>query len=176
MKVGLGATKGKSWSLGGNVGVGLGGNVVLSSFSVGGNFDYSRSATEGALTLIDLDGDGLSDKLYKNGNHLYYCKQIAIDETHFSFAAPQQITGITDFLKESSSTITWGVQASAICSYSGSWPTTKSTTTVYFSDVNADGLPDLITENGVLFNTTSSSGNVTYTPFYTIVETNSQSG
>ena len=169
----LGATKGRSWSLGGNVGVGLGGNVALSTISAGGNFDYSQSESEGALTLIDLDGDGLADKVYKTNEGIFFCKQIPGINGHFSYGIPQLITGITDFLKESSHTITWGLQASAGCSLSGAWPTTTSTTSVYFADVNADGLPDLITESGVLFNVTENGDSVKFKPFYTIRTENS---
>ena len=164
----LGATKGRSWSLGGNVGVGLGGNVALSTISVGGNFDYSQSESEGALTLIDLDGDGLADKVFKNKDTMFFCRQIPGSNGHFSYGPKQRIDGVTDFLKESSRTITWGLQASAGCSLSGSWPTTTSTTSVYFADVNADGLPDLITESGVLFNVTENGDSVKFKPFYTI--------
>ena len=169
----LGATKGRSWSLGGNVGVGLGGNVALSTISVGGNFDYSQSESEGSLTLIDLDGDGLADKVFKNKDTIFFCRQIPGSNGHFSYGPKQRIDGVTDFLKESSRTITWGLQASAGCSLSGSWPTTTSTTSVYFADVNADGLPDLITESGVLFNVTENGDSVKFKPFYTIRSENS---
>ena len=149
----LGATKGKSWSLGGTASVGLGANVCMTTLSVGGNFDYSQSSSEGLLTLIDLDGDGLVDKVYKKGDQIYYCKHMRSDDLTFKFGPPIPVKGINTFLSESSKTTTWGLQASAGVSLSGGWPATTSTTTVYFSDVNADGLPDLITEKGVLFNT-----------------------
>ena len=45
------------------------------------------------------------------------------------------------------------MQASALVNYAGSWSNSESSTTTYFSDVNADGLPDLITDEGVWFNT-----------------------
>ena len=61
----LGGTRGKSWNIGGTMTVGIGPVVPLTTASVGGNFNYSRSKSEGALTLIDLDGDGLADKVYK---------------------------------------------------------------------------------------------------------------
>ena len=169
----LGATKGKSWSLGGTAAVGVGLNVCMTSVSLGGNFDYSRSKSEGILTMIDLDGDGLSDKVFKDGNTIKYRKQIASSGNSFTFSTTAYpIEGVSDFLEEVSSTTTWGLQASAGLSYSGSWPKTTSTTTTYFSDVNADGLPDLITEDGVLFNTTQKNGRVTFQSFYSMVDSN----
>ncbi len=170
----LGASQGKSWNVGGTASVGLGPVVCLTSASVGGNFDYSRSESEGLLTMIDLDGDGLADKVFKNDGVVYYRKQYKTSEYTLSFGDPIPIEGISDFLKENSSTTTWGLQASAGCAYSGSWPTTTSTTSTYFADVNGDGLPDLVTENGVLFNIATNGGNVQFKSYYTIYEENQQ--
>ena len=172
----LGATQGMSWSAGGTASVGLDFFVCLTSTSVGGNFDYSRSESEGLLTMIDLDGDGLADKVFKKNGSIYYKRQFKIDEYTFSFGAPILMEGLSDFLKESSNTTTWGLQASAGCAYSGGWPTTKSTTSIYFADVNGDGLPDLITDDGVLFNITPEGGTVQFKSYYTIYEENQQAG
>ena len=172
----LGATNGISWSAGGTASVGLGPVVCITSASVGGNFDYSRSQSEGQLTMIDLDGDGLADRVFKKNGNIYYRRQSKTDEYTFSFGAPTLIEGLSDFLKENSSTTTWGLQASAGCAYSGGWPTTKSTTSTYFADVNGDGLPDLITDDGVLFNITPKGGTVQFKSYYTIYEENQQAG
>ncbi|MEG1905686.1 MAG: hypothetical protein RR212_14920, partial [Bacteroidales bacterium] len=172
----LGSTKGKNWSLGGTLSVGVGFNICMTSISVGGNFDYSESSSEGLLTMIDLDGDGLSDKVFKKDNKIYYRKQIPNGEYNFSFGAKKELIGISDFLKESSMTTTWGLQASAGMSYSGGWPATTSTTSSYFSDVNADGLPDLITEGGVMFNSLNAQGVPEFRSFYSMVASNIELG
>ncbi len=178
----LGGTRGKSWNIGGTVTVGIGPVVPLTTLSVGGNFNYSRSKSEGALTLIDLDGDGLADKVYKKRGKLYYRKHVVDSEYHFhydshehelmDYSDVQNPRNLTDFLSEVSSTTTWGLQLSIGLAYSGSWPTTKSTTSVYFADVNADGLPDLITDNGVLFNVTERNGTVKFRNYYTLAAEN----
>ena len=182
----LGGTRGKSWNAGGTATVGAGPVVPLTTVSVGGNFNYSRSKSEGALTLIDLDGDGLADKVYKKGKKLYYRKHIAESEYRFHYdtqehelmdcSDPANPQSIRDFLSEVSSTTTWGLQLSIGLAYSGSWPTTKSTTSVYFSDVNADGLPDLITDGGVLFNVTERDGIVKFRNYYAIADENIAAG
>ena len=178
----LGGTRGKSWNIGGTMTVGIGPVVPLTTFSVGGNFNYSRSKSEGALTLIDLDGDGLADKVYKKRGKLYYRKHIADSDYHFHYDSHEyelkdysdanNPRNLSDFLTEVSSTTTWGLQLSIGLAYSGSWPTTKSTTSVYFADVNADGLPDLITDNGVLFNVTERNGTVKFRNYYTLAAEN----
>ena len=182
----LGGTRGKSWNIGGTMTVGIGPVVPLTTASVGGNFNYSRSKSEGALTLIDLDGDGLADKVYKKGRKLYFRKHIADSEYHFHYDSYEQELmdysdvqnprNLSDFLSEVSSTTTWGLQLSLGLAYSGSWPTTKSTTSVYFADVNADGLPDLITDGGVLFNVTEQDGEVKFRNYYTIAAENIGTG
>jgi len=164
----LGATKGKSWNVGGTATIGIGPVVPLTSFSVGGNFNYSRSKSEGILTLVDLNGDGLADKLFKSEKKLYCRKQIADSETSFHYGPAVPVVGVTDFLTETGSTTTWGLQASAGCSYSGSWPKTTSTTSVYFSDVNGDGLPDIVTDDGVYFNVTTND-TVKFRNYYSMV-------
>ena len=177
----LGATKGKSWSAGGTATVGAGPVVPITSLSAGGNFNYSRSRTEGILTLIDLDGDGLADKVFKKDGRVWYRSQVA-DSTDaagnyfFHYGPKVPVEDMSDFLKETGSTTSWGLQASAFLAYSGSWPTTRSTTSVYFSDVNADGLPDLVTDDGVKFNMTGRGENVSFRDFYDIVAENRSSG
>ncbi|MBO7492078.1 MAG: hypothetical protein J6T59_06530, partial [Bacteroidales bacterium] len=179
----LGGTRGKSWNAGGTMTVGLGPVVPLTTASAGGNFNYSCSQSEGALTVIDLDGDGLPDKVYKKSNgKLYYRKHIADSEYYFhydpeehelqDYSDPAHPESLTNFLLDGSSTTAWGLQLSLGLAYSGSWPTTKSTTSVYFADVNADGLPDLITDDGVLFNVTERDGTVKFRNYYTIAVEN----
>lgn len=167
----IGSSRGVSWSLGGTASIGLDPNICMTTTSVGGNFDYSRSRSEGALTLIDLNGDGLADKVWKTLAGVWCRKRVPMPNDSIVYeSSSKRIAGVKTFLKETNNTTTWGLQASAGCSYSGGWPTTKSTTSVYFADVNADGLPDLITEDGVLFNTTQPGGDVTFKSYYDILD------
>jgi hypothetical protein len=164
----LGATKGKSWSVGGTATVGIGPIVCLTSFSLGANFDYSQSSSSGVLTLIDLDGDGLCDKVFKEGNRIYYRKMQILPDGKINYGPKTSISGISSFLEESSDNISWGLQASAGLSLSGGWPTTRSTTSVYFADVNGDGLPDLVNDTEVLFNALNANGVPYFTSFSTL--------
>ena len=169
----LGATSSKDWSVGGTVCVGLGFNVLNSSDAVGGNFSYSRSRSKGLLTLIDLDGDGYADKVYKKGGIVYYRKNIADDKYHFHYGDEIELQGVSDFLDVVGNIPSFGVQGHCgVFNVNGSLPVTVSDTKVYFSDVNGDGLPDIVTDNGVLFNNTDHNGNVHFASFHTLSQPN----
>ncbi len=169
----LGATSSKDWSVGGTVCVGLGPVVAATSNSVGGNFSYSRSRSKGLLTLIDLDGDGRSDKVYKRGGVVYYRKNIADDEYRFHYGNEIELQGVSDFLDVVGNTPSFGVQGHfAVFNVNGGIPVTASNTKVYFSDVNGDGLPDIVTDGGVLFNNIDNNGNVYFASFYTLAQPN----
>ncbi|MBR0073743.1 MAG: hypothetical protein IJP95_07895, partial [Bacteroidales bacterium] len=149
----LGATRGQSIGVGGGAGVGFGANVALTTFSGGGNYNAGWSKSTGVLTLMDLDGDGLPDKVFRKSDGVYYRKHIRDSETTHHYAPAEKIEGIEEFLEEKSFSSTWGIQASvAVAGVNGSYGTDKSRTRVYFSDVNGDGLPDLVTPDGVKFN------------------------
>ena len=149
----MGATKGKSWGFGGTVAVGFGPDITTTYASGGGNFDYNRSKNNGLLTLIDLDGDGLADKVYKKNKRVYYRPQIRISETEFYFGDAVLLDGISDFLLETGDNVDFGLQISVVVlAASGGVPTSKATTTNYFADINGDGRPDLVTKKGVYFN------------------------
>ena len=129
------------WSLGGSLTVGPGFDVKTTIVSGGANYDYSRSNGGCKTMLLDLNGDGLQDLVYEDKGKVYYCKQ---EKQGNRFAAPFLLHGLTRLSHEVSDTHTWGLQLSFGADLSYSNPMTTSYTDVYFSDINADGLPDMI--------------------------------
>ena len=161
----LGATKGKSWGMGGTATIGYGPDVATTYASGGGNFGYNRSKSNGLLTLIDLDGDGLADKVYKQGTRVYYRPQVRISETQFRFGDSVLLDGISDFLLETDNSVDFGLQLSVVVlAASGGVPASKATTTNYFTDINGDGRPDLVTKKGVYFNCLDTTGRIHFSP------------
>ena len=65
-------------------------------------------------------------------------------------------------MKEKSHSHTLSEQLNFVASINLSETWTNSYTENYFSDVNADGLPDLVTPKGVYFNNTDTAGNVSF--------------
>jgi hypothetical protein len=143
----IGATRNYSPSVGGGLNVGLGNKVWSKSMSGGGNYNYSYSKTEGIVALVDIDGDGLPDKVFKENDTLWYRKlkqdMLTFDDKKELFGAPQ------NFMTEVSKTNTWGMEGHlgwSILSLnaSGNYPQTESYTSTYFADANGDGLLDII--------------------------------
>ena len=149
----LGATKTKSWSLGGTGAAGLGPDVCTTIATLGANSAYSNSQSEGLMTLVDLDGDGLADKVFKKNGRLYFRKQLFRHNEPFAFDATAYPVGggELDFLKESGNNVTLGLQASCAANLSGGFPFGWSTTTNYMTDINGDGLVDIVTDRGAYF-------------------------
>ena len=149
----LGSTKTKSWSLGGTGAAGLGPDVSTTLITLGANSTYSNSQSEGLMTLVDLDGDGLADKVFKKDGKLYFRKRAFSPNKPFAFEDSFHSIegGVTDFLKESCNSVSLGLQASCWAELSTGFPFGWSTTTDYMADINGDGLIDLVTEKGAFF-------------------------
>ena len=161
----LGLTEGKGWNVGGGANVGLGALVALTNSSAGLSYNYGNSTSKGNLTLIDIDGDGYQDKVFVSKGNIFYCKRINDDNGQFSYSDEKKIPELSNvgtFMKEKSHSHTLSGQLNfgASCNLSETW--TTSYTENYFSDVNADGLPDLVTSKGVYFNNTDFDGNVSF--------------
>ena len=149
---GLGLSHSSSWNVGGTAAAGFGPVICLTTTSLGGNYTRSGSASESLMTLVDLDGDGLADKVYVKGGKMFFCRHVMNDDGTIWFEDAVEIQGASHFLEESSLSNTFGVQMSVGFSGSASWTKTKSTTSTYFADVNGDGLVDLVNNGQVLFN------------------------
>lgn len=154
-----------SWSVGGTATVGLGIVVPLTTSSAGANYDFSKSEGRSTSMLMDLDGDGLTDIVYEDILHgkVYYCKQEKKGAT-YSFREGQIVPGLTRLSHEVTKTHTWGLQLSILANLSYNNPISNTYTDVYFSDINADGLPDMIDGDRILINQLN-NGVPTFGPF-----------
>ena len=150
----LGISHSNSWNVGGALTVGVP-SVELwnSNLSLGGNYHYNSSTSEGVMSLVDLDGDGLADKVFVKNGQMHFRRQLPPKGFTIRFSDTlYTIDSITSFLRESSSSNTWGVQASLAVGASASWTHSESETSTYFADVNGDGLVDIVEDDHVWFN------------------------
>ena len=133
---------------GGTATVGWGPDVATTLLSAGGNFsyDYRRGSTHSML--IDLDGDGLPDYVFSRKGKVYYRKQTR----PASFDEPQEIKGINRFSADATHTVTFGAQLSIGYNFNYSHPISNTYTSTYFTNVNGDGLPDLVDDGNIYIN------------------------
>ncbi|WP_396156858.1 SpvB/TcaC N-terminal domain-containing protein [Flavobacterium sp.] len=167
----LGSSTSKSINIGGHLGFGIdfewnNGHKLM---TIGGGYSHSWENSESLTALIDIDGDGLEDCVYKFNNRLYWKKHLVTRTydtnnepviTH-SFSGLKNITSIdnsiTDFYKSHGESSSYNIQlnagfsgGSAIFGYDGS--NNKSRSNVYFTDANGDGLTDIESYGTVYFN------------------------
>ena len=140
------------WNAGGTLTLGFGKQTWQTNLSAGGNYNHAESAGTTNYMLMDIDGDGLVDKVYSRGGVIYYRKQ-ETDAKGIPYFATERSTGLrsSGLAIETSKTDSWGLQAGAdpVASVSGGWSNTDTYTSCYFSDVNGDRLPDFV-DNGVV--------------------------
>jgi YD repeat-containing protein len=118
------------------------GNPESKESSVALSAGCSPRYGRGLGTLIDIDGDGLPDHVIRHGGNLYYQPQTA-----GGFGTKQRLSGFSDFLRDQSSSFNCGLSANIYAHGGVNWNRTSSKTTVYFCDINGDGLLDLVHDN-----------------------------
>ena len=156
----LGGGASKSHTTGGGtmIGVGFTGGTV----NVGPSFSNSKSSNTGKVAFVDIDGDGLPDKLFKQGNKLFYRKNMSADGKDLLFGKALPIRGVNSFSEGNSISrslnadaavevgITNKLGASVGISYTHSKDQDKTSTYLY--DFNSDGLTDIAVNGQVYFN------------------------
>ncbi|NOQ25414.1 MAG: hypothetical protein GQ564_08625, partial [Bacteroidales bacterium] len=158
----ISGTRSNNWGAGFVATTGPGFDTFSKNLSSGSGFSYSASGSKGLLALVDINGDGLSDKLIVKDEKLFYRSQLLPDnngKTKFNNSLLPVEGSAKKFLKETSYTNQFGfeVHIGAFFGTSASGVTSKTLT--YFSDVNADGLIDIVDEGKIYFNRINANGN-----------------
>lgn len=133
---------------------------VMKQNSLGVKAGFKGSSSNDKLALLDINGDGLPDKVFQSGAGITYRlnRSGPAGGTQFS-GAVLPVPGLPSLGAHRSSTLSFGFEA-----YPGSASlifnvaNTFTHEDQYFSDVNGDGLPDFIQPGTILFNTHTASG------------------
>ena len=134
--------------------------IPISQSGTGGvTGGISGTDTIGKITLIDVNGDGLPDKLF-NSSTLGYRKNLGN-----SFSSAISIPSMNEFTRSNSFSKSLGIRANftsgAFVGVERIW--TNSYTNSYLEDVNGDGLIDVVKDRKVYFNSLNSSATPTFT-------------
>ena len=116
-------------------------------------FGYSDTEAKTMQQLIDFNGDGIQDMIYKNSSGLYF-SQGSLSNGALSFGSPQPLLNFnTNFSLTKSKTSSSGWDRGLTVS-SRSMITSKSTSTTstYLTDGNSDGVMDIVHNGEVWFN------------------------
>ena len=152
-----------SKSVGGHLYAGFNATKPSKYGSFGAKVGFSHSSTDGKLALVDLNGDDLPDKVFKTSNGISVRFNTSGPDGTTDFGSPVATPSLPGIAKESANTTSFGAEvyltANGIVNHAETF--TKDTT--YFSDVNGDGLTDLVNEGKVLFNHLDANGVPTFT-------------
>ncbi|UWX59819.1 hypothetical protein N0B40_15530 [Chryseobacterium oranimense] len=128
--------------------------------TVGAHGSITNSSSENQITLIDIDGDNLADRVYQNNGVISYSKNLSTATNGVqAFGPVVNVGNLQDIGKSKNSS--WGVGIDA--NFGGGslgfdYSNSTNTTSSYFMDFNNDGLVDFVKNGKVYFN--SLVGNV----------------
>ena len=160
----LSGTKSNSRSAGIAVTFGIfDGQIQSKSNTIGPKVSYSSSKSEGLLALVDINGDGLADKVFKDGGLKYRINQSGPDGDAV-FGELRDINGISNFSKAKTSSNNSGFEAHPLIAFIGyDNSDSKTTEEIYFSEVNGDKLIDIVANGTVYFNHINANGDPEFT-------------
>ena len=151
----LGGTEGKSTNFSGGGSIGIVTPVFPSSWipfswaaTFGGNLGGGSSNSETKVMMADIDGDGLPDKVFKDGSKFFYRKNLG-DKFSSEVYPIKDLPNLSYSRNRSSDK---GFSANVMVgNYTESDAKSASKTTTYMTDVNADGLLDVVDNERVYF-------------------------
>ncbi|MFH8477069.1 SpvB/TcaC N-terminal domain-containing protein [Streptomyces sp. NPDC018000] len=132
--------------------------------SVGLKVGFSAGQSDGLSTLVDVNGDNLPDKVFRKNKDVFYRPNLARPGGEPKFGdTPVKLTGLPGISTERTLSGTIGVESyvlttSAQLDFVG----TTTTSDRFFSDVNGDGIADLVNNGGVLFGYLDAHGQPAY--------------
>ena len=158
----IGGSKGKSFSASLYAGVGFGVSNDKAN-TAGVSVGFSRSTVTGAVTLADLNGDGMFDQVYRLNGNTYY-RPMTAGDSGLSFGPSVLVQDSPEFSKSVTTSITGGLKEHVGIGVAGIAETgvdlmnSTTKTTSYMTDANGDGLTDIVSNGKVYFGNLNAQG------------------
>ncbi|HST46484.1 SpvB/TcaC N-terminal domain-containing protein [Jatrophihabitans sp.] len=152
-----------STTTGGHLYAGFNPTKPLKYGSAGGKVGFTHTSTDGQLALVDLNGDDLPDKVFKSGNGISVRFNTSGPDGSTDFGSPVATPTLPGIAKEKADMTSFGPEVYTTVNAFTNHSDTFTEDTTYFSDVNGDGLTDLVTDGTVLFNHLDANGVPTFT-------------
>ncbi|SDU25743.1 SpvB/TcaC N-terminal domain-containing protein [Amycolatopsis keratiniphila] len=152
-----------SVSAGGHLYTGYNPVAPIKSGSAGVKIGANAGVSDGLLALADVNGDNLPDKVFRKGGEVWYRPNLAGPGGQPRFGdTALKLPGLPAISSESTLSGTIGVEAFAGVAAQLDLVSTITTSDRYFSDVNGDGITDLVNNGGVLFGYLDAGGQPAY--------------
>ena len=123
-----------------------------------------RSRTEAVLKLIDINGDNLPDKVFRSGGGFVFRPNLSGPDGPPSFGSPLPVHNVSQIELERSQTSSSGPELYYGAAVHENEASTLTTSSVYFTDGNGDGLADLVFGTQIFFNHLNAAGEPTFVP------------
>ncbi len=153
-----------STGVGGHLYVGYNPLVPRKQGSAGAKVGFTQSTNDGVLALVDLNGDNLPDKVFKDGDAIRFRLNTSGPSGNTTFdSTVRQAPTLPGISTETSQTTSFGAEAYLVANVFINHSTTFTDASTYFVDANGDGLMDLVRDGQVLFNHLDANGIPTFT-------------
>lgn len=151
-------------TFGGHIFLGLNVNQPTKNGAAGFKVGYQRSKSEGVLALIDVNGDGLPDKVFKSGGG-YFCRlnQSGPNGTT-SFGPPRPLPTLPAITRDNGTTTSFGGELYFFANVFANTASTYNRSSAYFTDANGDGFIDVVRDGVIYFGYLDAQGNPAWSP------------
>ncbi|HEX7888790.1 MAG TPA: SpvB/TcaC N-terminal domain-containing protein, partial [Ramlibacter sp.] len=152
-------------NIGGHLYVGVGSGSPTSKIaSAGVKVGYSEAETESLITMADMNGDGLPDKVFRGGGGFTYRPNLSGPRGRPVFGEPVSLPSLPAISREKVTSTTIGGEIFLFMPIQADHHEAINESDTYFTDVNGDGLTDIVSGGRVLFGYVNAAGVPTFSP------------
>ncbi|HLQ24523.1 MAG TPA: SpvB/TcaC N-terminal domain-containing protein, partial [Acidiferrobacterales bacterium] len=123
---------------------------------------FSQSQSDTLITMADMNGDGLPDKVFKGIGGFFYRPNLSGPNGQTAFGGAVSLPTLTAISRERVTSTTFGAESYFGLAVMGDVNLATTQADTYFTDVNGDGITDLVSGGQVLFGFINAAGVPTF--------------